>query len=372
MYCDQCGARNREGARFCHACGQTLLSPGDAEAPVRESRPAAARPPGDTPAPATRVPGKEDTAPTVPPVYDEPAPTTGRSTAFPLEPPVRVLADLLLILLGFWLAYILRYRYEVGGAVARENDQPFARFLPVMLLLAVILLAVFAARNLYHPPHRASFRDEALEVGGGVIVGFGALLAAALFYRPLSPSRLLLLYALVLVMALLLAERLVWNWLRARARPDTKFGTSVTLLVLLAVVMASAALVFSLGPAGGRGFDRYRPEDVLKEFDRRNLNVGETQTETLGLFNPDQQPPVEATNALTGEMGFVNGRYIVMVYTFKSREGQAAAYAHVNRHFGDQRFNRRITVHANVILFILGAREDTARQYENVLLSLPQ
>ena len=61
-----------------------------------------------------------------------------------------------------------------------------------------------------------------------------------------------------------------------------------------------------------------------------------------------------------------------MVYTFKSREGQAAAYAHVNRHFGDQRFNRRITVHANVILFILSAREDTARQYENVLLSMPQ
>ncbi len=315
------------------------------------------RPPGDTPVPTT------------PPVYIEPAPATGRSTASPLEPPARVLTDLLLILLGFWLAYILRYHYEVGGAVARENDQPFARFLPVMLLLAVILLAVFAARNLYHPPHRASFRDEALEVGGGVIVGFGALLAVALFYRALSPSRLLLLYALVLVMALLLLERLAWRPIGVRARPNTKFGTSVTLLVLLAVVMASAALVFSLGPAGGRGFDRYRPEDVLREFERHNLYVGQESALNFLFLTPESQPPAEATSALTGSMGFRATNGLAVVYTFKSREGQTAAFTHLDKHTVSQ---DRITIHSNVILVIWLTRESSARQYETVLMSMPQ
>ncbi len=176
--------------------------------------------------------------------HDKMAGTHVVRTAAPLGQPVRVLSDLLLILLGFWLAYILRYRYEVGGAVARENDQPFARFLPAALLFGVILLAVFAARNLYRQPHRASFHDEALEVGRGVIVGFGALLAAALFYPLLTPSRLLLLYALVLVMALLLAERLVWHRIGTPARSNATFDNPAALLLLMGGVLAGAALVF--------------------------------------------------------------------------------------------------------------------------------
>lgn len=241
-YCDQCGTRNREGARFCYACGQALHAPGGAEAPVRESRPVAVRPPGDVFAPTARVPDKGDIVPTGPRVYNSPASAIGRSTTAPLGPSVRVLSDLLLILLGFWLAYLLRYQYEVGGAVSRENDQPFVQFLPAVLLFAVILLAIFAARNLYHPPSRSSFRDEAREVGLGVAVGFAGLLTVAFFYRPLSPSRLLLLYALLLVIALLLVERLMWHQIGARAKPDATFGNSVTLLVLMVVAMAGAVL----------------------------------------------------------------------------------------------------------------------------------
>ena len=56
------------------------------------------------------------------------------------------------------------------------------------------------------------------------------------------------------------------------------------------------------------------------------------------------------------------------LFIFKSREGQAAAFAHRSKGPSQQ----RTTIHSNVILVMAFTQESRARQYETVLLSLPQ
>jgi exopolysaccharide biosynthesis polyprenyl glycosylphosphotransferase len=166
----------------------------------------------------------------------------------PLSVPLRVAIDVLLIGLGFWLAYLLRYEFEVGGNVEPDmiingvftpgDYRPFAKFLPILIMLVTILVVTCAVRGLYRLPRWTSLLDEAMLIISSALLGFSALIVVVFYYRTLYFSRLIFLFAFVLVVGLLILWRIAWHgtvsWMRARGR------------------WVERVLVVGAGPAGER------------------------------------------------------------------------------------------------------------------------
>lgn len=131
----------------------------------------------------------------------------------------RILAQLvidgILVALAFWLAYLVRYRLELGGEVPEPFVQPFHAFTGKVVLLVVATLAIFVLRGLYRLPRWTTFLDEAAIIASGSTTAM-ALVILYSFLMRFSPSRLIFFYAWVLMIALLATERVLTRWLRAR------------------------------------------------------------------------------------------------------------------------------------------------------------
>ncbi|MGN6674283.1 MAG: sugar transferase [Thermomicrobiales bacterium] len=164
--------------------------------------------------------------------------TSARRARSPFSLPLRVTVDLALIFLGFGIAYLLRYRLEIGGEVAPSDYRPFGNFLPVMFVLAAILMVIVAVRGLYRLPRWTGLLDEALFITSSAILGFAALTVFVFYGHAFWFSRLIFVYAVVLVIALLIAGRVVRHstvsFMHARGR------------------WADRVLVVGAGPAGER------------------------------------------------------------------------------------------------------------------------
>lgn len=165
-------------------------------------------------------------------------PRVARRKGLAYSPSLRVGLDLALIILGFWLAYIVRYEFEFPEVVSAEDYRHFAAFLPAQALLAGMLMLVFAVRGVYRLPRWTGLLDEALLIISSSVIGFSALIVTVFYYRPLYFSRLIFFFAFVFVVGLLLAERLIRHgtiaWMHARGR------------------WTDRVLVVGAGPAGER------------------------------------------------------------------------------------------------------------------------
>ena len=171
-----------------------------------------------------------------------------RRTA-PLSVPLRVGIDLLLIVLGFWLAYQLRYEIGFPDDVSRDlvvdgrvvvagDYRPFGLFSPVLALLATILLLTFTGRGVYRLSRWTGLLDEALLITSSALLGFSALIVVVFYYQKLYFSRAIFLYAFVFVVGLLLLWRVCWRATVAAMRQRGRWVDRV--------------LVVGAGPAGER------------------------------------------------------------------------------------------------------------------------
>jgi exopolysaccharide biosynthesis polyprenyl glycosylphosphotransferase len=151
---------------------------------------------------------------------------------------LRVGADLATIVVSFWLAHLLRYQERIGGPVGGDDLRPFTSFLPIVVLLASILLTIFAWRGVYRLPRWTGFLDEARLIIGSTIVSFSALSVIVFYGRHFFFSRLVLLYALIFSAVLLTSTRLAWRQFRGRMRARRRWVDRV--------------LVVGSGPAGER------------------------------------------------------------------------------------------------------------------------
>ena len=129
------------------------------------------------------------------------------------------LLDVVCLIGGFWLAYLLRYRFEVGGDVQVADYEPFGTFQRAALVFAAMAMLSLVMRGTYRLPRWTGFLDEASLVMGAVTTAMGALVLFAFLLR-FSPSRLLFVYAWGMALALLLARRIAsrsaWRWAWAR------------------------------------------------------------------------------------------------------------------------------------------------------------
>ncbi|MEJ7763572.1 MAG: sugar transferase [Thermomicrobiales bacterium] len=130
-------------------------------------------------------------------------------------PTVDALSDAGLVGLAFALAYHMRYGWEVGGAVPAKNFEPLSTFSLPALLLAGLVMAVFAIRGIYVLPRWIGLLDLTSSIVGGLTTSMAGVILLAYFFR-FNPSRLTFLYAFVISLVALLAKRFVVDRLRHR------------------------------------------------------------------------------------------------------------------------------------------------------------
>ncbi|MDR7472088.1 MAG: sugar transferase [Armatimonadota bacterium] len=127
-----------------------------------------------------------------------------------------IVLDGSMVAMAFFLAYLLRFRWEVVPAA--DSPPPGPYFAPLALVVPA-WIALFAAYGLYRD-RPGGFADEALRVASAVSVGMMGVLAGTFFYRQFSYSRLWVLFAwalsLVLVVAVRGVRRVAHRALRAR------------------------------------------------------------------------------------------------------------------------------------------------------------
>ncbi len=104
---------------------------------------------------------------------------------------------------AFSLAYLLRFYWEIIPSADSPPAGPYFAILPVLI---PFWIAVFAAYGLYRERLQGFF-DEALRVTSAVSVGMMTLLAGSFFYRQFSYSRLWILFAWTISIALVLVSR---------------------------------------------------------------------------------------------------------------------------------------------------------------------
>jgi hypothetical protein len=134
IVCGRCGARGTAGAAFCYSCGLSLVPPPAPPPEPWSSAPGPFGAPGpfSAPAPST-APAPHGTPPAVP------APPSATATALPFGIVALVLAEIVICVVGIWVALDL-YRWVAYGMFYEDTGE-----VPMDLFLAVVYSATSAA-----------------------------------------------------------------------------------------------------------------------------------------------------------------------------------------------------------------------------------
>jgi exopolysaccharide biosynthesis polyprenyl glycosylphosphotransferase len=129
-----------------------------------------------------------------------------------------LLVDAAAINAAFFLAYVSRYVFALGGDVAEENFVDYVEYWPIQIALVVLVLGFFHLRGLYNLARGTAWFDEMLAVAAGAFYGVGLLFAVVSLVRYPANSRLTFIYAWVLIVVLVMLGRTIVRVLRGRAR----------------------------------------------------------------------------------------------------------------------------------------------------------
>lgn len=140
-------------------------------------------------------------------------PTRAAGAPAVIWPVLSMVADAGVILLAFALAYLVRYRFEVGGAVLYFNQRVFSDFYGRIALFTMLFLAIALVRGVYRLSSWTSLLDEMGLVAGSLTIAMGGLILTA-YLSQFSPSRLLFVYAWALALVGLFLVRLARRQLR--------------------------------------------------------------------------------------------------------------------------------------------------------------
>ena len=129
-----------------------------------------------------------------------------------------VLLDAALINLGFFAAYVARYRLQWFRPVGEEFFVPYAVFIPSSVALTVILLLFYWTEGMYGAKRERSWFHGVFVIGRGAVTGVAALYVLSLLYRPVLYSRLIFAYAGLAIVILLALARAGARWIRGYLR----------------------------------------------------------------------------------------------------------------------------------------------------------
>jgi exopolysaccharide biosynthesis polyprenyl glycosylphosphotransferase len=121
--------------------------------------------------------------------------------------------DLVSVFVAFWVGYLLRYEWHVGGLVPAGNYEPFSTFLPPAFVASIFLLVIFPTRGVYQIRHRLSLLDYVPRIAGGYAMVISGVVLLA-FFAQFTPSRLVYIFAFVTGLLLMFGHRSITSSLR--------------------------------------------------------------------------------------------------------------------------------------------------------------
>ncbi|HEV2122429.1 MAG TPA: sugar transferase [Chloroflexota bacterium] len=129
-----------------------------------------------------------------------------------------VLADTVLIGLGFMLAYWLRYDLRLWPESGEFVDAPFSAYYLALVLLLVVSVASYSQRGLYRLRRATQWLDEVGMIIAGTTLAVSILVMVFFLFRPGITSRAMLFYAWIAIIGLLSLMRLAIRWVVASRR----------------------------------------------------------------------------------------------------------------------------------------------------------
>ncbi len=129
---------------------------------------------------------------------------------------IMALTDVMLVNLAFAAAYWVRYDLQWFRAVDPANDAPFRVYIPFALVLTVLLVMAYKLGGVYDQPRSASWLDEVYALFGGTTTGILIIMAITFWFQPLVYSRLMFIWAGLIIVTLLSLSRLVKRWVWER------------------------------------------------------------------------------------------------------------------------------------------------------------
>jgi len=110
---------------------------------------------------------------------------------------ITIVSDLLLINLAFAFSYVVRYQFQ--WLLPTSYVDPYISYVPQQILLTVLLIVTFAQNKVWKRRRGEFWIDELSRVGYATAAGIALMVAFTFFVRPLSYSRLLLIWALIFI-----------------------------------------------------------------------------------------------------------------------------------------------------------------------------
>lgn len=136
-----------------------------------------------------------------------------------------MLADQILIFIGFAIAYWMRYTAvwpkplnRIISEVATQNQVDFRAFLPIIFPLMVVLGLRFAALGLYRRSPRISLAEQMSIIVSSTLIGIALLIVVVFLYKPFYFSRLIFIFAGATITFFLMSWRILisgyhhWRW----------------------------------------------------------------------------------------------------------------------------------------------------------------
>ncbi len=129
-----------------------------------------------------------------------------------------VISDAILINVAFAIAYWIRYDLQWFRAVDPAFHTSYRAYVPFILVLTILLLIAFRLEGVYTLRRGTSWLDEVYAIANGTTTGIIIMIVVTFFYQPLFYSRLIFLYAAILIPVVLALARAVKAIAIARLR----------------------------------------------------------------------------------------------------------------------------------------------------------
>jgi exopolysaccharide biosynthesis polyprenyl glycosylphosphotransferase len=231
-----------------------------------------------------------------------------------------VLADVILINVAFVLSYYMRYELQWIRAVAEAYYVPFGAYVPVSILLTVILLIVLKAEGLYDRRRGSSWLDDIYIISTSTLVGIAIMIFIFFLYRAHFYSRLIFLYAVLLIVSLLSLSRLVERQIAARLR---RRGIGVDRVLIVGAGTVGRAIMRSIlaqpelgySPVGFVDDDPKKQNSAIGPFEA----MGSTDDLAAVLRN-------EAIDQVIITLPWISHRKVLGIITDSERQGVRARF----------------------------------------------
>lgn len=117
-----------------------------------------------------------------------------------------ILSDLLLVNLGFALAYVARYVWQLFLEVTAYA--PYSAYLGQQLVLNLLLILTFRYTGVWRRRRGEAWLEEVTRAGTATAAGVALMMAVTFFLQPAPFSRLLIFWALLFIILFIAAARL--------------------------------------------------------------------------------------------------------------------------------------------------------------------